>query len=306
MRLVSALVGVGLLLAGCSKEEPPERLALAEALEQMAPMTVIVTKQALPDVLNNWHGVGLMAVKDTGERTLTVSEKVLKEGDAKGRRLLTYAAEDGNLALAVELRRLGVDVNERGRQQTTALQTAVAAKQPLFVEWLLKEGAEVDAADEEGWTPLCYAVQANNAWLVDRLARAGANVNPRLSDTLTPLMFAAWHGKLSALEALLKVGAEVDAVDRTGATALIHAAAEGRLKSCEALLKAGANPNVATTKERYTALFLVAEVKIEPLCKLLLRFGADPDLKGYEGKSVREYATEKGWKDVLEWLSAKR
>jgi hypothetical protein len=86
-----------------------------------------------------------------------------------------------------------------------------------------------------------------------------------------------------------------------GATLLLWAVGMEKYKSVEALLKCGADPNIASTSEGETPLFLAAgyswidrDAKHDPkYVKLLLSYGADPN-KNYVGSNIE------GKKDIIE------
>lgn len=124
---------------------------------------------------------------------------------AIGRTIITEArtVKAGPLAdwLSEEL------VDKPGR---TLLHYACGGSVPAFAEFLLAEGAAVDAVDDDGATPLCLAVES--------------------------------HASRACLETLLRAGGKVDAVDKRCRTAL-HRAAEVRNASGAAtLLRWGADP----------------------------------------------------------------
>ncbi len=82
-----------------------------------------------------------------------------------------------------------------------------------------------------------------------------------------------------------------------GATLLLWAVGTGKYQSVETLLKCGANPDIATTSEGETPLFIAAGLrwragffqKDPKYVKLLLRYGADlnKNYVGFSGKGVR-------------------
>jgi uncharacterized protein len=78
--------------------------------------------------------------------------------DRDGRTPLFYAAQDGNLAIARELIRLGAVVNVHDRNGESPLHFAARSNSVSVAKMLLKAGAVVDATDGYGNTPLSRAV----------------------------------------------------------------------------------------------------------------------------------------------------
>ncbi|KAH3745065.1 gamma-secretase-activating protein [Pelomyxa schiedti] len=79
------------------------------------------------------------------------------------------------------------------------------------IEFLDKEGAEVDATDDEDRTPLLWAADRGHLNLVKELLRRGANVNHQDSDGQTALHYSVSCGHKELTEYLLTV----DGLDKT-------------------------------------------------------------------------------------------
>ena len=84
---------------------------------------------------------------------------------------------------------------------------------PVLVDFLLSEGADVNAADPEKLTPLHLAAFGGHAKVVRQLLAAGANIGARDMYGFTPLHAAAREGHLEAVQALVEGGADVAATD---------------------------------------------------------------------------------------------
>jgi ankyrin repeat protein len=132
-------------------------------------------------------------------------------------------------------------VRERDRREgATPLGWAARAGNRAACEYLLAQGAEVDAADRNGSRALAYAVAAADLELAGLLLRAGADA--RAADRMgrTPLHLAGEAGSFELCALLLDRGASLDAADREGSTPLHLAAARGSFEVCEYLLARGA------------------------------------------------------------------
>lgn len=107
--------------------------------------------------------------------------------------------------------------NDTGR---TALHAAAIAGNDQVLEFLAKEGANVEARDDSGRTPLHLAVRSRRGTTVEVLLFHGARVNTRDVYGRTPLHEAVVQGEVRSAEALLEAGARTDLADNEGRTAL--------------------------------------------------------------------------------------
>jgi hypothetical protein len=130
------------------------------------------------------------------------------------------------------------------------------------------------------------------------------------------LFAAAWWGNANIIPALVEHGADLNEV--VGATPLHMAVAvldrgiEGkpqlarrRLQTLQVLLRLGANPNIRSSDGRtplHTALEKGYDVDV---FKLLLKHGANPDVPGKDGRTVRDIASRKRDKRYIEAVNAR-
>ena len=103
------------------------------------------------------------------------------------------------------------------------------------------------------------AAGANDSALVNQLLKQGAELEWRNPDWAgnTPLAAACIYGSYEAAEALCAHGAELDARSNSQSTPLMQNAGWG------------GHPKI---------------------CEMLLALGADPSLKGYQGKTALDWA----------------
>ena len=101
---------------------------------------------------------------------------------------------------------------ERGSFKTPALSFY---KIPLeLMDWLITEGADINARDEYDRTPLHYHTQVNNVEKVALLLEKGADIEAQDKYKNTPLHFAEYNTEAAQL--LIEKGADIKAKDNMG------------------------------------------------------------------------------------------
>jgi len=119
------------------------------------------------------------------------------------------------------------------------LHISISKNYPLLTEWLLTNGANVNATNETKQTPLHYAIMKNNIALVNALIDRGADVNAVIETGERPIHFAAMEtGEMVTL--LLDRGASIDAKSSYG-TALHYAVGLQANEAFGVLIRRGAN-----------------------------------------------------------------
>ncbi|MCA9101717.1 MAG: ankyrin repeat domain-containing protein [Planctomycetales bacterium] len=101
------------------------------------------------------------------------------EWDRFGRTPGLLAATVGSIAKGQLLAAYGWNVNEKGRNEETAVMCCASANHVAMMAWLLDKGAEVDAVDDSMNTALILAAQNGSADCVRLLLDAGANTKVR-------------------------------------------------------------------------------------------------------------------------------
>ena len=159
--------------------------------------------------------------------------------DERYSRSLCSASNHGNLREARRLARM------RGSGNATfdgvsALHMAAWVGHTEVVDFLIANGANIDARAWNRVTPVVLAAVCGHDDIVKLLIARGAEVDSRTSQGRTALHAAVLEGRVSVAELLIAAGADVNAQDNAGMTPLDSADSEGRKAAAALLRKHGA------------------------------------------------------------------
>lgn len=133
---------------------------------------------------------------------------------------MMLAAFGGKLSCVKELRHYGASYAVQDRGGSTAFHWAMDSKNTEMVDWMIDDGANMEATDYNGWTPLLRVAAVGGSPEVTRLLlRRGASVSCKDKDGKTPLMIAVINGHTSMVEQLLKKGADASVKNEYGKSA---------------------------------------------------------------------------------------
>lgn len=168
------------------------------------------------------------------------------------------------------------------------------------VQELLGEGADPNLRTAEGQPSTIQAVR-EGAWGVFDALTGDARIDLNAENSLgeTALMYAALEGQEQRVNRLIERGAKVV---KLGWTPLHYAAAGGHARIAALLLDQGALPN-APAHDGVTPLMMAMRANSHDTVQLLLDRGADPEAQTATGKSVVDFAAERGHRRLARALS---
>ena len=193
-------------------------------------------------------------------------------------------------------------------KRSTVGDPAAAAGQVQLAKWLVSYGFDPrvtyttapgeDGEEEPATLSLVFfaVARAQNNRLARYFLEQGAKASAMFA--------AAWWGNADIIEDLVEHGDDLNGF--VGATPfhmaidVLNRGIEGkpqlarqRLKTVKEMLRLGANPNVAASNGT-TPLHSVIEKGYDiEVFRLLLKHGANPDIPGKDGRTVREIAARK-------------
>lgn len=156
--------------------------------------------------------------------------------DPDGNTLLILSIQHRQPEIARLLLKWHARPNRRNQHGDTALRIAALHGQLATVRDLVQAGAQVNMP---GWTPLIYAAFNGHTDVVDYLLRQGADVNAVSDADATALMVAARNGHLETARRLLAADAEPNHINDQGETAVDWALNGGHTQLAALIEKAG-------------------------------------------------------------------
>ncbi len=196
-----------------------------------------------------------------------------QESDTK----LHTAARLGQATVVQFLLENGAEVDARNKSGRTPLHEAAATGRRAVVQLLLDRKADPNATDRSGNTPGHLAAAEGYKAVLEALLTAGADPNAKSTDGMTPLHRAGAKDRKAVAELLLAKGARVNEPDGSGQTALHLAAGAGNVTVLSALLDGGANLEVKDHLSATPLVSAVTQVRL-PVVKLLLARKANPNV----------------------------
>jgi ankyrin repeat protein len=168
---------------------------------------------------------------------------------SEGETPIAIAARHGHLDFVRFLADAKANLDdEEDTDATGALSLAACHGHADIVSFLLERKADIENTDQEGYTALTYAIAAKDLLIVQLLLRAGADTEAgcRCQDERNGMVgIAAGDGDLATTAALLEANMNVDGAfpDWDCRTPLWYACARGDVDMSKLLLTAKANVN---------------------------------------------------------------
>jgi len=212
--------------------------------------------------------------------------------------LLLEASEAGDLEKVCHIVREAappVDLNCRDETGDTPLILAASSGNHELVQFLLNEGAAVDAANNSGDNALIAASErSGNTAILKLLLDRGAEINGKNELGRTALIEAASMGRLQNAVLLLQHNADLNVVTSEEETALTFAVVHEYPDIVKALIEAGADVNWKSKKGWWTPLTYAVYSRNVEIVRLLIDAGADPNIEDANGDTILIHAVRSG------------
>ncbi|XP_026500890.2 protein phosphatase 1 regulatory subunit 12A isoform X8 [Vanessa tameamea] len=213
-----------------------------------------------------------------------------------------------------KLLKMGADINTANVDGLTALHQACIDDNLEMVEFLVEHGADVNRGDNEGWTPLHATASCGFLSIARYLLENGADIAAVNYDGELPVDITESDKMVELLQKVIDEKgidceksrtAEVDTLlcdarnwaangyvevrdPKTGGTPLHVAAAKGYIDVAQTLLEECNVEPDCVDYEGWTPLHAAALWGKKEAAALLLKHGADPNLKNYSGQTCMD------------------
>ncbi|MDC7224947.1 MAG: ankyrin repeat domain-containing protein [Spirochaetales bacterium] len=255
------------------------------------------------------------------QREIPLIDKLVSYGADPNRpddiqqRPLHLAIETGALVTVQKLIEAGADPNLQDRDGSTALTKSLDYYSHPIAEYLLSlDNIDIQTPNALDFSPLIGSLMRGDKDLAEELIALGADITIMDREGGTALHYAVSGGYLDMVNEFLERGCDVNRSDKGSGrptarwyTPLHYGAGKGNPEMISFLLQKGADPNAQASRfgNNYTPLHMAVEKEWEQTACLLLDAGADPFLEDWQGRTVLDICTEKGWSEMVELIEFK-
>ncbi len=192
--------------------------------------------------------------------------------DKNAQTLLYTAITSDDLETAEILKKYKANLNHKDNQGKSPIFYTTT---PQTIQWLSKNGANLNQVDNNKQTVLHQNIAENNYNISKLLLRLGANPNIYDKYNLPPLYYAK---STKIMELLLQNKVSPNVITPQGSTLLHNCVKTNNTKAVELLLKYKANPNIPDKDKKIPFDYVLNNPKTR---KMLLEAGSDPNYKNY-------------------------
>ncbi|ORC84614.1 putative ankyrin repeat family protein [Trypanosoma theileri] len=243
--------------------------------------------------------------KDTVKCAEALKQKpdLINSVEAGGFAALHFAAFNGDLDMIRMLLEYHPDLELRNYDGNTPLIMAAKGHQNEAIRLLVDAGADVNFKTPTGGTAAHFAASMGYVDTVRLLVELGADVLHLNCETGTVLHWAAHSGDPNCIGAMIyEFKLPIDVKDVHGGTALFTALFMKKVEAVEFLLEHGADPEAVIEGDLSTPLHIAVEHANTECVKLLLSFGANPNVVNKSGETPVMLAEKAGNNSALKEL----
>ncbi|KAJ3098119.1 hypothetical protein HDU97_004303 [Phlyctochytrium planicorne] len=237
----------------------------------------------------------------TGATSATVEEDPLAALSPE-EKLLAYAEKGDVKNVRKVLADKRVNIEAKGTNGWTALNSAAYNGHLETVNLLLKHKAKMDSESSTGWTPLASACLMGHLDVVQFLVVHGSNLEHLTSHKWSPLYAASYSGHTDVVSWLLSQGANINAVNDCGWFPLSSAANSGHFETVKVLVEEGRANLEGRNDDGSTPIFLAAMNNHLDIVEYLFNAGADPGAQTHMLLTPLHASASLGFIEVVSFL----
>ncbi len=245
-----------------------------------------------------WNPRWLAAAYDCPDVLLWIHEieSDMSEVERPDRGVMQIVVEERALSSLEALLEVGADPGVEDRADDSPLRIAMRRRFSAGALALIDAGASLESNDPEVSTTLVLAIKAGMVDVVDRMLELGVDFTAS-GGGVTALGAAAGAGQIEIVQRLLDLGVDAnDSTDGASDNAILRAATACHADVCELLLKAGADPNVRDSMGAtpIASCLMYGNDPDGATVRVLLAHGADPLICDEDGLDALFYAAIRG------------
>lgn len=198
--------------------------------------------------------------QNLAKKLIDKKKDILESRNSTGETPLIFWAVENNISAVDFLLKNGADINARDHQGESALKHASSLQLIEMTKFLLENGADPNLIDYKGESPLHGAALGCNDSVIQILINNGSKVNVESKYHEFPLHYAAENCSLiSPIKMLLFNGAKIEAKRLFGETPLFVAVYYNHYDIASFLIDNGADINIRDSQNK--SLLDIAELK---------------------------------------------
>ena len=219
-----------------------------------------------------------------------------------GSTLLIRTIENNNLHAVKLLLKHGANINIKNQDGKTPLDIAKLKNNKKMIK-LIESLFNVNKKNQQEQTPLFNAVQLNDKLYIDILLKYGADVNAEDKYSLTPIVFAQ---TVDILKLLIDNGANIEHVTNKGLFPIWFFIMKNANDLATYMFDNGYNIDKINNLLSTGSTLLIKTIKKNNLhiAKLLLKYGADINIKNKDGKTPLDIAKLKNNNEMIELIES--
>lgn len=202
---------------------------------------------------------------------------LIRNGASLDQQIFNFVIDNIQLDRVKLLIALQVSPNLQNQNKVSILHSAIMNNLPEVVNFLIKNGADLEIKDSQGRTPLHYAIQSGYSQIATLIESNKIDLEATDNMGYTPLLRAIDFQQRSTATMLLNKGVKVNSKYSYDQTALHLSIIRGNSQLTFGLLKRDADPN-AEDKESMTPIHYAVKFEREEIVKFLLETNSQIDI----------------------------